>query len=260
MKNQIDNSNQLAAINRNKYPIQEQATQMDLWEYVPCTCERQCSCKKFGCENHWKLKRGVQFDDFVRGFLRMFVDRCEHLNILDVLENGDSSRLIDRIKESYFVLQSLKKDWKQVSSQAAGHNKTLFCDDWFEEKFKDDWSFSVDGTVYEVKKYHILFPDICVPYDTKSRIKILKHCALRSPNYDEFLEVLRLNFMNCMEENHINLPDLRSLDSPEKYLPFNTSLISLPRPGTNYGSSYSPKTRQIGLVLDKCFYSPRSSA
>jgi hypothetical protein len=35
MKEQIDYSNRQAAKNRNLYPVQEQATQMDLWEYVP---------------------------------------------------------------------------------------------------------------------------------------------------------------------------------------------------------------------------------
>jgi len=46
MKEQMDHSNSQAARNRNLYPIQEQATQVEIWEYVPCTCDENCSCKK----------------------------------------------------------------------------------------------------------------------------------------------------------------------------------------------------------------------
>jgi hypothetical protein len=34
MKGRIDDSNKKAAGNRNAYPIQEQATQQEIWEYV----------------------------------------------------------------------------------------------------------------------------------------------------------------------------------------------------------------------------------
>ena len=91
MKKQIDDSNRGASRNRNLYPIQEQATQKEIWEYVHCFCNTTCNCKKYGCTSHWKLKAGVTVDEFRFAFLRTFVDRCEHLNLLKALERKKQS-------------------------------------------------------------------------------------------------------------------------------------------------------------------------
>jgi hypothetical protein len=45
----IDFSNSQAAKNPNFYPIQEQVTQTEIWEYGPCDCHESFSCNKLGC-------------------------------------------------------------------------------------------------------------------------------------------------------------------------------------------------------------------
>lgn len=98
MKAQIQISNEQAAINPNLYPIQEQATQLELWEYVPCTCEETCTCRKLGCTHHWKLKNNVRFDDFVNGFLRTFVNSNFHQSILDALAGKEPEKINTRAR------------------------------------------------------------------------------------------------------------------------------------------------------------------
>jgi hypothetical protein len=265
MKKQIDFSNSKAAKNRNKYPIQEQATQMEIWELVPCTCDAKCPCKKFGCTHHWKLKETVCFEDFLNGFLRTFVYKNLHKSLINALEKKDPSKLHPRVSEAYHVLKSLKdKDvWKVLSEKAATHNKTLFCNEWA-GNFREDWAFSVGQTsVYEAKKNCLLFPDICVPYDINSRRKLNSRYQLTDDDYFTFLSKIRASFMKCMEEERMTLQSLRCLDSPgdnlnfpEDNLPFDKKLITLPRAGLDYGTDYLPKERQLSFVLDKCYYQP----
>jgi len=258
MKEQIDFSNKQASINRNYYPIQEQATQIDLWELVPCTCDNECTCRKHGCTHHWKLKRGVRFEEFRDGFLRMFVDKIQHGPIIEALNGKGPMGLNTRAIGAYQVLRKLRDSWGDISKNAAEHNKTLFCDDWLPASFRDRMSFPVEGTsIYLAKQYCVLFPDICVPYDTASRIKMMEHLDLRFVDYLEFLTKVRDAFLTCMEKDNLALPVLRRLDAPQNQLPYDPSLIALPRPGMDYGKTYSPYERTISIVLDKCFYQPK---
>ena len=258
MRLQIEISNKQAAINRNLYPIQEQATQMELWEYVPCNCDETCTCKKFGWTHHWKLKKDIRFEDFVTGFLRMFVDCHQHQNILDTLDGKDSTYLNSRAIGAFRVLHSLKKDWAIISAKAASHNKTLFCDDSIDSFFKNHWSFYISESIYKAKQFCLLLPDICIPYDTRSRKKLKTHFGLRDINYYQFLAILRREFIKSMEQNRISLSMMRSFDKPHKQLPFNSNLISLRRSGIKYGTEYVPDEREISIVIDKCFYQPKS--
>jgi len=268
MKERIQESNEQAVINRNKYPIQEQATRTELWEFVPCTCDDSCSCKQLGCTGHWKLKKDIQFEDFMFGFLRMFVDRSEHLNLITAIEADDPSNLRPRVKDAYTVLHKLKEvDWHILSTKSADYNKTLFCDHWcnsyFQEKFE---SFKINESVYYAKLFCILLPDICVPYDTKSRDKMTKILKIpRNANYFEFLSKVQSTFMSEFKKQEIKLPVIRSFDSPfnipGKNLKFDPRLISLAKPRLDYLKDYEsiknkPAKGQISLVLDKCYYLP----
>jgi len=260
MKKKIDWSNAQAANDRNFYPIQEQATLIDLWEYVPCSCDSTCSCKKFGCTHHWKLKENIQFNNFVRGFLRMFVDKNQHTPVINSLKGIHSKPLNTRAKGAFKVLNSLKDSWAQISIKTNENNKTLFCDDWANDFFKNCWAFPLNKTsIYEAKKYCVLLPDICVPYDIKSLIKLKRSFDIRGTDYFELLKTLRQHFLRCMEKDHFTIPMMRILESPQDQLPFNRSLISRPRQGINYGTEYSPKERPISLIIDKCYYQPKDN-
>jgi len=259
MKKMVGQSNKQAAINRNKYPIQEQATLTELWEFVECTCDESCTCKQLGCTGHWRLKKNVPFEDFMFGFLRMFVDRCEHLNLITAIDRGDPSNLRPRVKDAYTVLRNLKENvWELMSAKSAEHSKTIFCDGWADEYFKEQFeSFQIKESVYLAKQFCILLPDICVPYDTKSRDKMTMHLKIpRNANYFEFLSKVRETFLAAFKQQGIKVPAVRAFDSPGKDLPFDPRLISLRQPDLDYGLDYLPVKGQISLVLDKCYYLP----
>jgi len=259
MKQKIEWSNLQAIKNCNLYPIQEQATLKELWEYVPCTCDSGCTCKRFGCTHHWKLKKNIDYDEFVIGLLRMFVNRNQHNPVINSLKGTHLKKLNTRAEGAFEVLKSLKNTWTQISNEASRYNKTLFCDDWLEnDVLKARWAFPTKGTtIYEAKQNCILFPDICVPYDTKSLEKLNKAFKIRGADYFELLKTLRQHFLKCMEDNHFNIPTMRILESPQSVLPFNRNLISLSRQDFDYGPDYSPE-RPISIIIDKCYYQPRS--
>jgi hypothetical protein len=258
MKKQIDYSNRQAAKNRNHYPVQEQATQMELWEYIPCGCDASCTCKKNGCTHHWKLKKGVSFEEFRDGFFRMFVDRNHHQPIIEALTGKGQDGLNTRAIGAFHVLRRIRNIWTEISGKASEHNKTLFCDSWLPESFRDRWSFPVEGTsIYLAKQYCVLFPDICIPYDTASRVKMIEHIDSSGADYAEFLTGFREAFLKCINEHKLTVPALRRFDAPQGRLPYDPSLISLPRPGMDYGTAYTPAEHSISLVLDKCFYQPK---
>ena len=261
MKEHIDYSNSRAAENRNSYPVQEQATQMEIWEYVPCSCDESCTCRKLGCTHHWKLKPGIRFEEFRDGFLRMFVDWHHHLPVIDALAGKGSEGLTTRAIGAYHVLNRLRLVWPEISSQASAHNKSLFCDDWMPASFRNRLAFAIEGTsIYQAKQFSILFPDICVPYDTASRVKMITHLDSSGAGYAEFLARVRDTFLASMRENIITMPQLRRLDAPQEQLPYDPSLISLPRQGMDYGTTYTPAERPLGIVIDKCYYQPKAGA
>jgi hypothetical protein len=258
MKSRIDDSNKGAARNRNLYPIQEQATLDEIWEYIECTCDMTCSCSHAKCTGHWNLKKGVTAEDFRLAYLRTFIDRCEHLNLLKALEREEKTYPIERYKKAYDVLQLIGKDWEDISRTAAAYNTTLFCDSWDRAVFRDTWEgMSVKTGIYSAKMYCLLLPDTCVPYDSQSLVKMLKFLGLSSStDYYSLLCALRERFLPVLEDH--TLLELRRLDAPDRYLKFNTRFISFPRPGLAYGDKYHPAERPLSFVLDKCFYIPRA--
>lgn len=120
---------------------------------------------------------------------------------------------------------------------------------------------NVKTGIYHAKKFCLLLPYTCVPYDTRSLGKILK-CLGISPQSDYYslLRALREKFLPLLENGAVTLPSLRMLDAPGEFLKFNQLFVSFSRPSFDYGSEYLPEERQISFVLDKCFYNPKGSS
>ena len=260
MRDQIARSNRKAATNRSKYPIQEQATLKEIWEYVPCNCIPSCTCKKFGCTHHWKLKDGICFDDFVQGYLRMFVYKIQIGSIISAVKNTSSlfNGVNSRVKKSVPVLCDLQKNWEVMSAYALNHNKSLICDDWDKIPIAKNWPSHIrNSNIYDVKKYCALLPDICMPYDTSSRAEVLRQFKTnRVYSYFDLLKALRFASIDVMTRELANINEFRQLDAPQEQLPFDPFKISLRKPGFDYGDSYEPSYRPISRILDKCFYRP----
>lgn len=113
----IRTSNDVSFIrNRNQYTVQEQATLAELWECVPCTCDDDCTCRKFGCTFHWRIREGLTFTDILPGYLRMFVDKRAHGLLVELLEAQapDLPRLPPRYKGAYDVLAWCRDVWDTI--------------------------------------------------------------------------------------------------------------------------------------------------
>jgi hypothetical protein len=188
----------------------------------------------------------------------MFVDRYQRQPVIDALNGKGPHTLNTRVIEAFHILLKIHNSWPEISERAREHNKTLFCDEWLPASFRDRRPFPVNKSIYLAKQYCVLFPDICVPYDIASRKKMIKHLDSSGADYAEFLTSVREAFLKCMNGHKLTVPALRRLDDPQGQLPFNPSQISLPRPGMDYGTAYTPADRTITLVLDKCFYQPKT--
>jgi hypothetical protein len=258
----IIGSNTIAAKNRNLYPIQEQATLLEVWKLVPCTCDSNCTCKKFGCEHHWVLKDNLMFEEILPAYLRMFVDKRLHRRILGWINGAIDfpNKIPSRGAGALSVLTGMKENFNEIYPQSLGHNKTLICDNWYNEFFRDRWNFSIRGkSIHEAKQFCLLLPDVCVPYDTGSRSEILKFFDANSLTYYGMLKNLREWVIKVMKHENKKLCDLRRLDSPQKQLPFSQDSISLKRDSFDYGNSYNPSERPISRVIDKVFYKPTTT-
>jgi len=260
IRKRIVDSNTNASRNRNLYPIQEQATLMEVWEYVPCECTGDCTCKKFGCTYHWKLRENLTFDDILPGFLRTFVDKRSHTKPRDwVSGNTIPSRVSKRVKGAFPVLQEMKSNWSRLCLAALKHNKTLICGGWYTDFWKNQWNFPLRGTsIYKAKQFCVLLPDICIPYDTYSRNRILNCLDNTAFTYFEMLSNLRERIIGILESENGTLSQFRKLDCPGEQLAFDPNSISLRRKNFNYGTTYTPDERPISRIVDKYFYQPGS--
>ena len=259
IKKRIADSNSNASRNRNLYPIQEQATLMELWKYLPCECDESCTCKKFGCSYHWNLKEKIAFDDLLPAFIRMFVDKGLHERLTGRIRGAlpMSDTVPKRVQGALSVLKGIRDNWNKLYSEVLNHNKSLVCDNWYNDFWRNKWNFQVRGTsVYIAKQFCILLPDICIPYDTLSREKILNHSGSSANTYFGLLNEMRKSLINTLQSEYETLPNFRKLDSPQQQLPFNSNLISLRRESFNYGDDYTPSERPISRIVDKYFYQP----
>jgi len=256
----IQRSNEVSfTVNRNQYTVQEQATLAELWECVPCTCDDDCTCRKFGCTFHWKIREGLTFTDILPGYLRMFVDKRAHDLLVRLLEAQapDLSRLPPRYKGAYDVLVWYRDVWDMIYPEAVAYNHTLLCDDWAPPFWRERWQFPIRAPVYKAKMMSLLVPDTAVPYDTNSLARIRDAFQL-SPNeqYNILLKRLRQYCIVTLDEGGIGLDGFRRLDAPGESGTFHTDLITRPKAGFVYGTGFLPPERPLSRVVDKIFYQP----
>lgn len=256
----IDESNRSAALNnRNLYPIQEQATLVEIWEYVPFYCKGDCSCSAFKRKYNWKLKNSLKYEEILVAYLRMFVDSPKHKTVVDMIYEPDIDcrRLPSRIGGAVSSMKYLKDYWDVLYSHALVNNKTLICDDWCDEFWRRELSFPIFESVYRAKLYSILLPNICVPYDSASRTKIKTYLQIRDNcSYREMLQRMSIKVREIIDNDKSDLAAFQRLDIPAKALKFNPNQISLKRKDINYGQDYLPLERPISRIVDKMFYKP----
>lgn len=134
----------------------------------------------------------------------------------------------------------------------------LFFDDWNKTPLAEHWRSHVrDFEIFDVKKYCILLPDICMPFDTNSRNEVLRQLKTSNVHsYYDLLHALRLASVDVITRERAGIHQFRQLDAPQERLHFDPCKISLRKSGFDYGKSYEPSSRPISRILDKCFYHP----
>jgi hypothetical protein len=120
MKKVIDDSNSSAGNNPNLYPIQEQASLEEIWEYIHCNCEDDCTCKKYGCVRHWKLKKQINFNDYRSAFLRTFVNKKFHSSIIRRMEYANQ-------KINQYTRQRCLRNASKFERKIGGDPRLLCC-------------------------------------------------------------------------------------------------------------------------------------
>lgn len=246
-------------INRNRYIIQEQATLKEIWEYVPCTCDEECACRKFGSTHHWKLKEGLTFDDILPAFLRMFVDKRSHEKLIENLMSDKPvpSALNNRVKGAYDILCWVRDNWDTLYTNAVSYNHSLLCDNWSSDFWEERWQFPISAPIYKSKVMSVFLPDTAIPHDTKS-LQIMKS-VLRLSAYDSYyslLEKIREYCIDVSRKEKLSISEFRRLDSPVKCSPFNHNHINLKSSEFDYGVGFTPEERPLSRVIDKIFYRP----
>ena len=259
VRKNINLSNRIACNNFNKYPIQEQASLLEIWEQVPR--EEGHVLPVEHTDYVYVLRSGLEFEDVRNAYLRMFVNRRFHRSLIKLLEQDLEHwpQLPPRIKGAYKWLRYLKEHWECLYNIARKWRRSLFYEDFVPPEIHESekWNFSIHNSVYRAKMWAILFPDICVPYDSRSRNRIIQ-CIGRGRNitYVEMLEALRSLAINLIIREESNVAEFRRLDQPGLVCPYNSVLIALRRLGFNYGTDYTPEERPISRVIDKYFYNP----
>ena len=246
--------------NQNRYIIQEQATLSELWERVPCTCDEGCTCRKFGCTHHWKIKEGLSFNDILPGFLRMFVSNTRHRYLLSCLEQPSYPASLysdEYLKGAYDVLAWYRDTWDEIYPNAAEYTKTLICDGWVSPYWSERWRFPIGSPIYKSKMMSLLLPDLAVPFDTASLNAMIKSLNLAyGDSYITLLSTIHHYCTKLLENERISLEEFRRLDIPGEAGTFDKDLVALPIPNRDYGCAFAPPERPLSRVIDKIFYKP----
>lgn len=257
----INESNRIANENSNNYPIQEQATLLEIWKQVPRQEGHELPVEH--TDYVYVLRSGLDFEDVRDAHLRTFVSANFHNGLINALDNGleDGQVLPKRVREAYTWLRYLQKHWERLYKIARNWRHSLFYEDFVPREILElgEWDFPINKTIYQANIWNILFPDICVPYNTASRRRIIQCIRTRRGQritYVEMLKALRSLAINLIIQEGSNVAEFRRLDQPGLGCPYDSSLIALPRPGFDYGNDYTPEERPISRVIDKYFYHP----
>lgn len=210
------------------------------------------------------LKEGLTFYDVKVAYLKMFVYRHRHGQLLNLLSQAqvNPELLNSRIKGAYIWLKYLQDNWDMLYALATIWNRSLFDKDFIPTEVKANklWDFTIDESIYRSKLWAILFPDICIAMDSRSRKEIKRYFKESNLSYADLLTHLHTMFHQVLSNGKLSIQEFRKLDQPGKYVHYESNLISLRNQKVDYGDDYEPEERPISRILDKFFYDPGSNS
>src|SRR5690606_34638190 len=122
-------------------------------------------------------------------------------------ERVDPNTLPIRIRGVYVWLKYLEENWDELYHLATTWPRTLLQPDFIppEIVMKKYWDFDIDDSVYRSKMWSILFPDICIPYDTRSRIAIKSFLGHTSMTYADMLRGIRSISIKMLKSENLSI-------------------------------------------------------
>lgn len=231
-------SNYWAHKNSNHYPLAIEdaiAGEHGIYEWIDCPCNKECDCKKHGCEKHLVRKSNATFYDVFLRFLdcyvnekiRKTVERAVMENIRNI--NGRAANAVPELLD-------LKRDFNEYPR----HEQHLLCTNWcpvgYVEQFAKDFRPS-SQTIYKSKILSMLYLDVFVAYDTESVRLLKKDFPISKRSYYSMMSHIREALQKHLNENNIALPKFRIYDKPNEFF------IGIP----------NNATRPIGNTIDKLY-------
>lgn len=257
IKHSIATSNAASARGNAKYILQEHVTLRLLYEQDTVT-------------RVWRLRQAVTAEEFVGGFLRMYVSRRFQAGVVQALSDG-AIRPHARAQGAVAVAKWLLADpdrTEELLAMAKSASATLLDapETWPKaEAWQELVSRPVSTSIYWAKLACALLPDLGLPYDTTSRA--VWQSTLRPVRVDtigDFLLAASQFARNLLHSNHQTLADLRHWDRPdvaarEAGLTIDYWRVALPEllpTDTHWPMDWQVLEMPVGRVLDKLFYNP----
>lgn len=222
-------SNYWAKMNRNAYPVKIYRAVSELYNWIDCPCDDDCSCKKYQCKKHLVKRPDVSFNECYEHFLQCYIDRNKHRSVR-------AGTITGRGQNAIVITEYIHGNWERIS--AVSNKKHLLCTDWCDplhESMAKDFQSKSD-TIYRAKWLSILCFDSFTAYDTES-VKLFNRDFDNPPNYFVMMELIRNDIITHLENTGGTLQDFRNYDNPSEFFP------EIP--------SDSPKP--IGNIIDKIY-------
>lgn len=256
---QIAESNASSAASGAKYIVQEHATLRLLYE-------------QDGTTGIWRLRESVMADQFIGGFLRMYVNPRFHAQVLQALD-GSANAVHPRAQGAAAVLHwfiANRARTNELLNLAKAGSATLLepIATWpTEPAWQSILEHRLAGSIYWAKLACALLPDLGVAYDNASRLKWCRHLHLpQSATIGDFLSavsafahaLLRASGQSLLELRHWDRPDLAGKAAGLVIDRWSVALPDLLPPDTGWPITWAPLAMPIGRVLDKLYYNPRA--
>lgn len=229
LKEFLRRSNYWAKTNRNAYPVKIYRAISDLYEWVDCSCDDDCNCKKYQCEKHLVRKPGVSFNKCYEHFLKCYVDTKAHEAVRDGRETG-------RGKNAVLATERIHSDWARIS--AVSNKKHLLCSNWCDplhESMAKDFRPGSDS-IYQAKWLSIMCFDAFTAYDNAS-VALFRRDFHKPPSYFVMMNRIRQDIMAHLEKTGGTLQDFRRYDNPSEF--YDVIPDNSPKP--------------IGNIIDKIY-------
>ena len=233
IRRSISESNRRSAESKSKYVLGESRALQSEYEFVTCPCRDDCWCKRNACDGHYRLKE-VTFESFLETYLNLWIPPSSRGNLQRAVLIG--APFTQRQRNAIKPLQWLRVNWRSILQKVRCYDKCGLCDSALPPTVANV------SDLYQAKMWSQLFYDSLVPFDTKSRTKIIR-AGYPDPKRD-FLAMNKALFHDLRKLSDVHclgVTGIRRLDSPWMV----NRLLPEPAGG-----------QPLSRVVDKIFYRP----